>query len=263
MPHEHAPGKTRSDNSRAMANQTAANGISRPSISPFVIQPKVSVVNPPANDNTHPVQLQIQVVRAAGGGSRFFNKPDLLNMVIAEVDRIVNASDTAQGVANPGVEYNRISGLLDDPGVKGTLPKDGRSTYGLGGSNYMGTAPFTSIQGPQNFATAIAAQSGGTTEELGNRSNKIHDEVHQITEYPGLQALKSTQGHCFFCYGLIHLRGYQHGPMRDKDPWPQNWKHDYMNFTLNQSSSNLDYVSTNPIIKIDTQNYGTRYYEVS
>jgi hypothetical protein len=199
----------------------------------------------------------------------------LLIETIAELQTIVSAADDNQGAASDtdvtaiGIspsevrsraEFNRLTELLADANVKATLPTDNRNTFGLGGANYVGTS-LTTVQGDANFIEAISSVANGA-ETLGARVSKTHDEVHQIINRPGLQALLSTQGHCLFCYGLIHSRGYVHGAMRD-NPWPQNWRHDYKGFVLNKSSAALDTISNNPILRIDTDNYGTRYYEVS
>lgn len=191
---------------------------------------------------------------------------ELLQTAINEMQRIVEVAEQAEGKENSGTEHKRLQGILANSELQKNLPGSSNTTYGLGGSNYFGNTPFTTTQGPEHFGEAVSGVTGiGKTEHLGNRETGKHDEIHQITHYPGLQALASTQGHCFFCYGTIHGRGYQHGALRDTDPWPQDWQHDYLGFKLKKTSQTAESIAHfyDPAIKITSDTKGTRYYFVS
>lgn len=182
-----------------------------------------------------------------------------------EMKKIVESAEQSKAEGEEkfsGEEHKRLLGILKNEDVKETLPKTSNSTYGLGGSNYFGTTPFTTTQGTQKFGQAVSGIEGiGKTEHLGNRESGFHDEMHQISTYPGLQALVSSQGHCFFCYGTIHNRGYQHGALRP-DPWPQMWTHDYMGFTIKLTNEYFQGDKNSPVILIESEKYGSRYYFV-
>ncbi|MBF9221101.1 DUF4157 domain-containing protein [Hymenobacter sp. BT662] len=198
---------------------------------------------------------------------------DLLATAIEEMREIVEAAEAHNGAAQSGEEYKRLQALLQHQTVANTLPQTSNGTFGLGGSNYFGTTPFTSTQGSADFSGAVSAlPESGSTEALGNRKTAQHDEMLHITKFPGLQALASSQGHCLFCYGTIHKRGYQHGTLRGYEggklsgnPWPQDWKHDYLGFTLKLTSARMDTIGyeTAPVILIQSDSFGERRYFVT
>lgn len=188
---------------------------------------------------------------------------ELLQTAIEAVKEIVEQVEKSGGAENSGPEHQRLAKMLDDEKIKSQLPNTSNATFGLGGSNYL--TPFTTTQGSAEFGTAVSSHStSGSTQHLGARETGIHDEMHHISEYPGLEALASSQGHCFFCFGTIHGRGYQHGAIRNA-PWPQDWRHDYLGFKLKQTSQNPDSIehAYDPVIKITAEGHGTRYYFVS
>jgi hypothetical protein len=216
------------------------------------------------NENLHLQSrgpLQMVTVTNVRGGTRI--SPSLLQTAINYVTEAVRHAEEQEGKESSGDEHKRLKGLLADEAT--SKPKSSRETFGLGGSQYFKGHPFTTTQGTQEFGQSVSiVPNVGITEHLGNRPTGVHDEIHQITEYPGLQALASTQGHCIFCYGTIHGRGYQHGEMRS-DPFPQNWIHDYAGFGLKVTSANyndtIEYADC-PVIKIEST-FGTRYYFVT
>jgi hypothetical protein len=179
--------------------------------------------------------------------------------------------DKKKGIDGPkypmhsGKEHQRLTEILTNGALQSTMPKTSNSTFGLGGSNYFGNTPFTTTQGSSTFSAAVSNLPGiGKVEDLGNRKTGLHDEMYHITEYPGLQALASSQGHCLFCYGTIHGRGYQHGSLRDS-PWPQQWHHDFEGFGLKLTNKSMDTIgfADNPVIKIKSDVFGERYYFVT
>lgn len=208
-----------------------------------------------------------QVVQAYGVGIR--RRPDgessvseeFLATVITEIERILEAVEITEGEGVSGEEHQRLTSILGEQAVRGTLPKSSAGTYGLGGSNYVG--PFTTTQGTKNFSDAVSAvEAAGQTEYLKQRPVGIHDEMHHISHFPGLQALASSQAHCFFCFGAVESRGYQHGNIREQ-PWPKMWRHDYLGFQLTQTSEDLLGNAHDPAISITSDIFGTRYYFVS
>ena len=204
--------------------------------------------------------LQMVTVTTVRPGTRISQK--LLEEAIKYVTTAVQHAEDQEGKKSSGEEHKRLTSLLANEAT--TKPKSNRETFGLGGSQYFPGHPFTTTQGTQEFGASVATIADvGSTEHLGKRPTGLHDEMHQITQYPGLQALASTQGHCIFCYGTIHGRGYQHGEIRE-DPFPQNWIHDYAGFGLKESSAKMDSIeySDCPVIKIEST-FGTKYYYVS
>ena len=222
----------------------------------------------PVNSVNSPLPVQAVHVTEYKSGTAISDH--LLKTAIEEMTKIVEKAESAKkeegkGVSHGGDEYARLEKMLKREDVKKMLPSSSNSTFGLGGSNYFGDTPFTTTQGPSAFDNGIKGiPDVGTVEHLGNRNTGLHDEMYHITEYPGLQALASSQGHCFFCYGVIHDRGYEHGSLRES-PWPTMWKHDYLGFGLKQTAASSVTIGLqdNPVIKIESDSFGTRYYYVT
>jgi hypothetical protein len=208
--------------------------------------------------------VSVNIIRDVEEGSSVSS--ELLKTAIDTMKKIVEDAEAAKGKANSGKEHQRLTEILEEKELKGKLPTSSNSTFGLGGSNYFGNTPFTTTQGTEKFGKAVASLPNiGKTEHLGARDTGTHDEIHQITAYPGLQALTSSQGHCFFCYGTIHDRGYEHGELRKTTVWPQNWQHDYLGFKLKKTSEKTidEKFSKDPVIKITSNTKGVAYYIVS
>jgi hypothetical protein len=188
---------------------------------------------------------------------------ELLQTAIETIKEIVEQVEKSGGAANSGAEHERLLKIIEDEKVQSQLPDSSNATFGLGGSNYL--KPFTTTQGSAEFGAAVSSHSNsGSTEHLGARDTGMHDEMLHISQYPGLEALASSQGHCFFCFGTIHGRGYQHGALRNA-PWPQDWRHDFLGFKLKQTSQHSASIehAFDPVIKITAEGAGTRYYFVS
>ena len=180
----------------------------------------------------------IQAVRI-GVAKRGDADDEFLQSVIEEMTKIVGDAEAGNKAPNSGKEHKRLEEILASDELRSSGPSSTRGTYGIGGSHYIPEAPpITTTQGPSSFGDAVRSAPGsGTVDHLGPRPTGLHDEIFHITHKPGLQALASTQGHCFFCYGLIHGRGYEHGPMRSGNMWPQNWEPDSATFSLKIASS--------------------------
>lgn len=215
----------------------------------------------PAYAGDPPVQ-RVTLKRIQDPGHKSPFNESTVQQIENEVYAIVASAEQGKGEEHDmGISLSRLKELLKQKEVQKTFPKDSRGTYGLGGSNYLSS--FTTVQGSPQFLEAITGNSNGKVEDLGSRSSGFHDEMHQISEYPGLHALLSTQGHCLFCYGLIHQRGYEHGTIRD-NPWPQVWTHDYKGFTLRLVGEKSFYeFPSDPIILIKTKYWGDRYYRIT
>ena len=181
---------------------------------------------------------------------------------MTELKNMLDAAEAAGGGSlDRSGQLKVLQDLLAKPEVQKLNPGS-RETYGLSGADFFGGSQVLIAQGGEQWTQAVEGQvPNAQFLDLSQRSTGVHDEVQHVTAYPGVQALMSTQNHCLFCYGLLAMRGYDHGPLRDQ-PWPSKWKHDYLQFTLDITNANMDAITTNPIIKI-VCNWGTRYYVVS
>jgi hypothetical protein len=182
--------------------------------------------------------------------------------VLTELTNILNAAEARGGGSRDAKgQLKVLQDLLSKPDVAKLNPGS-RETFGLSGASFIEGSQVLIAQGSPIWTQSVQKESPGSQFlDLAQRSTGVHDEVQHITEYPGVQALLSTQKHCLFCYGLLEFRGYDHGPLRDQ-PWPSKWKHDYLGFSLSITNENMDAITLNPIIKIEC-NWGTRYYVVS
>lgn len=179
--------------------------------------------------------------------------------ILEEVLAIVNAAEAQGGKDRSGPMLQSLQDVLAKEKVK-ELDPGSRQTYGISGASFFPGTQTLAVQGAEPWREAVKEASDTSPLDLGQRGVGLHDEMHHITEYPGVQAVLSTQNNCLFCYGLLEIREYQHGPLRDT-PWPKMWKHDYLKFTLTQTNKQMDAISTNPVIEISTK-WGTAYYLV-
>lgn len=188
--------------------------------------------------------------------------------ITTELLAIVTAAETKGGVERSGPMLTQLTSLFSNEQVQKQFPSS-RGTFGVSGSSYIEGAQLFGVQGSQEFVKAIesnvATQPGqekttSSIMDLGNRPTGKHDEMHQISALPGTQAILSTQDNCIFCYGVLEMRGYEHGPLRQK-LWPSDWKHDYMGFKLKLTNKQMNAIEQHPIVSISA--FGkTRYYFV-
>jgi hypothetical protein len=182
--------------------------------------------------------------------------------ILTEIKAIIDAAEEGNGLERDQAgQIKKMRELMAAKSVVKHQPKDARGTYGLSSANFFGDGGVMVAQGSDAWVNAVQSGSGGAQLlPLQERSTNVHDEIQHVTEYPGVQALLSTQKHCIFRYGLLHMRGYDHGELRDTK-FPQGWKHDYMHFTLKQTNANMEIITMNPIIKIECK-WTTAYYAV-
>ncbi|HEX4956351.1 MAG TPA: DUF4157 domain-containing protein [Thermoanaerobaculia bacterium] len=186
--------------------------------------------------------------------------------ILAEVKAIVDAAASAGGGATfPTHESaTRLEGFMKGEGAPKVSSQD---TFAIGGSSYfpgvftlvtVGSNPFQSAM-EQQARKAYTEPDTLSVEKLGGRDSCTHGEMAVISEYPGVQALRTTQDCCLFCYGLLHKRRYYHQPLRH-NVWPQAWRHDYLGFKLTNVSV-TSFARTGDILAITWQGK-TRYYRV-
>jgi hypothetical protein len=197
------------------------------------------------------LQREITLTVAARGPIR--------QSILDELQSILEAAESGGGAERGGPMLTSLKTAMQDPTVTPNHPPDPRGTYGMSGASYFPGVETVGVQGSGGFIGSVQGLKPGA-RALGARAVGLHDEMHHITELPGVQAVLSTQNNCLFCYGVLHARNYQHGPIRDK-PWPQAWR--YGDFKLEETSARLDAITTDPIVKIETSLWGTHYYVVT
>ncbi len=186
--------------------------------------------------------------------------------ILQEVTAIVNAAAEAGGGATfPTHESaTQLESFIKGEGAPKVSSQD---TFGIGGSSYfpgvftlvtVGSGQFQSAM-EQQAQKAYPGPNSLSVEKLGSRDSCTHGEMAVISEYPGVQALRTTQDCCLFCYGLLHKRRYFHQPLRP-NVFPQAWRHDYLGFKLTNVSV-TSFARTGDILAI-TFGGKTRYYRV-
>jgi hypothetical protein len=214
---------------------------------------RVTVVQPKARGTRGVVQRS--TVSAALRGP-------VSDTILTEIKNILDAAEAGGGNSrdNSG-QLKVLQDLLAKEQVQKLNPGS-RETFGLSGASFFEGSQVLVAQGSANWVSAVQTEASSAQHlDLSQRRTGVHDEVQHVTAHPGVQALLSTQKHCLFCYGLLHMRGYDHGPLRD-EPWPSKWTHDYLGFTLDITNANMDAITFNPIVKLECH-WGTRYYVVS
>lgn len=187
--------------------------------------------------------------------------------ILAELKAMIAAAKTAGGGKGGGNPAAQATGaLLDRIMADKRVPNPGsQGTFGVGAFVLASSVALVTV-GSDDFGTKVAeaardaeAKASVTKDHLGTRDAGVHGEVAIIIEKPGVQAIRTTQDCCLFCYGLVAARGYNHQGLRE-DVWPQVWQHDYLEFKLTKRAEYL--ARARDSVKI-TWKGAVRYYAVS
>lgn len=189
--------------------------------------------------------------------------------VLDELNKIVLAAQRAGG----GASINPTQAMADIAKYENAFSQqlasqkkkiDSQETYGVGASQYFpGTMTLVTV-GSNAYGSSLKNEAtkdykNTSATHLGVRDSCVHGEIEIITQYPGIQAVHTTQDCCLFCYGVLASRGYQHQGLR-KNPWPQAWTHDYLGFKI-AIISQEQYRKNDAVVTI-TFNGQTRCYRV-
>lgn len=189
--------------------------------------------------------------------------------IIDELTAILNSAEARDGAERSGTTLEGLRAIGRDPNVvRAKPPEDNRGTYGMAaGSRGDPPTEFISVQGSPAWLAAVgnaaaAAAPGAQVQLLGSREARVHDETHHLVNAEGVQALKSTQAPCLFCYAYLEHWEYEHEALPAKPNWPQDWRHPTLGFELERTGEALDGAHEYPAVKITTERWGFRYYYV-